>query len=196
MHGVEKMTERESHISIEILKSLTRLDKQTGKVYWNPRGVENFTDGDRKAIHSCATWNKRFSGKEAFSHGSGNGYLHGCLFNEKFYAHRIVFALFHGHWPISTIDHINGIKTDNRPENLRDVDHRENMLNQPLKKSNTTGFTGVSIDDERNKFVATITINRKTKHLGRFDIVDDAVAARNLASAEFGFHKNHGRKSS
>jgi uncharacterized protein (DUF433 family) len=36
-------------------------------------------------------------------------------------AHRIAWVLHYGGWPDNVIDHINGVKTDNRIENLRDV---------------------------------------------------------------------------
>lgn len=45
----------------------------------------------------------------------------------KFRAHRLVYVAFIGPIPPELqINHINGIKTDNRPENLEVVDAREN----------------------------------------------------------------------
>ena len=58
--------------------------------------------------------------------------------------HRAAWALYHGRWP-SEIDHLNGIKTDNRLCNLREVSGRENLQNRVWKwKPNArTGLPGV-----------------------------------------------------
>ena len=48
----------------------------------------------------------------------------GFLVDKKMYqAHRLAWLYVHGDWPNSQIDHINGVRTDNRIENLRDVPH-------------------------------------------------------------------------
>ena len=44
-----------------------------------------------------------------------------------FFAHRVVWMMVHGEWPEHTIDHINGVKTDNRIQNLRDITSLENI---------------------------------------------------------------------
>ena len=61
--------------------------------------------------------------------------------------HRAAWALYYGRWP-SEIDHLNGIKTDNRIENLREVSHGENDQNRVWKwKPNArTGLPGVCYD--------------------------------------------------
>lgn len=41
-------------------------------------------------------------------------------------AHRIAWVVYYGGWPNDVIDHINGVKSDNRIENLRDVTQSEN----------------------------------------------------------------------
>ena len=45
------------------------------------------------------------------------------------YLHRIAWALVYGRFP-KQIDHLNGIKTDNRLENLREVTMSENDENR------------------------------------------------------------------
>ena len=45
-------------------------------------------------------------------------------------AHTLVWALYYGHWPRQTIDHINLKKGDNRIANLRDVSLSVNVLSR------------------------------------------------------------------
>ena len=69
----------------------------------------------------------------------------------KISLHRSVFAYHHGRWPEKTIDHINGCRTDNRIENLREVSQSENMTNTvyPWKPNKDTGLPGICRNDER-----------------------------------------------
>ena len=67
----------------------------------------------------------------------------------KMYAilmHHAVWAWHNGCFPTMQLDHINGIETDNRFENLREVSSSENMLNRLLdwKPNIVTGVPGVS----------------------------------------------------
>ena len=59
--------------------------------------------------------------------------------------HRAIFAVCHGRWPTETIDHINGCKTDNHIENLREASQSDNKLNQllPWKPNKDTGLPGI-----------------------------------------------------
>lgn len=174
-------------ISIDDLRTMVRLDVETGRLYWLQRDRRFFPD-DR----ACNSWNAQNPGKEAFAINS-NGYRQGSLFGKKVYAHVIVFAIHHGRWPSGAIDHISGDRLDNRPENLRDVSHIENMRNQPISRASTTGHTGVHFSAKRSRYEAHITISGKTKHLGRYRTISEALAARKLAEREYGFHANHGR---
>lgn len=57
--------------------------------------------------------------------------------------HRVIWFYFNGEIPEGyEIDHINGIKNDNRLENLRCVTHTENMNNPITKEKLRTANTG------------------------------------------------------
>ena len=113
--------------------------------------------------------------------------------NKKTYpAQRLAWASVHGEWPQGSIDHINQIKTDNRIENLRVVNYSLNAHNTPLRATNISGVKGVSLRSLRNgrrpnkKWVASIMVNGKRKHLGNFLTVEDAAKARADAEKELG----------
>ena len=107
--------------------------------------------------------------------------------------HRLIWLYVHGKFPDNHIDHVNGIKDDNRIENLRDVSRQENLRNAAKYKNNTSGHLGVSWNTRSDKWNAQIKVDGKNKHLGFFNILEDAVEARKLASIEHDFHENHGR---
>ena len=65
-------------------------------------------------------------------------------------------------------DHINGNTYDNRKKNLRNCTQRENIHNAKLYKTNKTGYKGVSINTQYNKYEARIIINGKGIFLGRY----------------------------
>lgn len=93
-------------------------------------------------------------------------------------AHRLAWLYMMGEWPTYTIDHINGIKGDNRIENLREATDSENKQNfRKPSRNNTAGFLGVSFSKKDKKFRASISVDGKQKHLGNFDTAEKASAA-------------------
>jgi len=85
--------------------------------------------------------------------------------------HRITYLLHNPDMDQSlTIDHINGIKTDNRIENLRAVSTQQNTFNRHTNK----GFSWVPT---LQKFRADIGVDYKVVYLGLYDTILDARAA-------------------
>ena len=60
--------------------------------------------------------------------------------------HWAIWAWHNGRFPTMQLDHVNGIETDNRIENLREVNAAENQLNILLawRPNAVTGVPGVS----------------------------------------------------
>lgn len=173
--------------SPELLRKLLRYEPETGKLFWLPRPIEMFA-----TVGAGKIWNSRYPGKEAFTADNGTGYRHGEVNGKTLRSHRVIWAIVHGTWPTGDIDHINGVKTDNRIANLRDVSSSINQRNAKKRDDNTSGYNGVSRYRQSGKWQAHITIDGKNKHLGYFDTPDDAVAARAAAERGLGFTERHG----
>jgi hypothetical protein len=96
--------------------------------------------------------------------------------------HRLAWLYVHGEWPARCIDHINGIKHDNRIANLREATHSQNSMNVAVRPdANSSGFKGVSWHRGAKKWRATINKSRKQIHLGFFS--DPAAAHAAYAAA-------------
>lgn len=105
-----------------------------------------------------------------------HGYRQICIGYKLVKAHRIAWFLYYGEWPKNCIDHVNGIKTDNRIVNLRDVNHRWNNQNlHAARDGSASRFLGVSLDGMRWR--AQIRVNGKNRNLGRFNTEQEAYAA-------------------
>lgn len=102
----------------------------------------------------------------------GKNYYFVNNYKTRKYLHQVILGKEEG----SVIDHINQNTLDNRKENLRHVDKRMNALNISVPNSNnTSGYTGVSWDKVKKKWVARRRINGKYKFLGYFSEKMDAV---------------------
>ena len=95
-------------------------------------------------------------------------------------AHRVAWFLHTGGWPEYYIDHINGNRSDNRLENLRDIDHALNTQNIETRGAESDNPTGVRVVGI-NQYKAEICISEKMVHLGMFETKPEAVAAYRVA---------------
>ena len=72
---------------------------------------------------------------------SPNGYRRINIDGRSYLEHHLVFLYHHGRLP-KELDHINGIRNDNRIENLRECTRRQNLANRYYKNIGT-GLRGV-----------------------------------------------------
>jgi len=101
------------------------------------------------------------------------GYLQLMVDGHMTFVHRFIWFYVHGTWPIGNIDHIDGNRSNNRIANLRDVSQAMNIQNERKPRSNNkSGFLVVKAN--RGLWKAEISINGKTKFLGRFKTPEEA----------------------
>jgi len=159
-------------ITQEQLKKLLDYDRETGVFKWKTTTNCRIRVGD---VAGCL---------------DENGYIKIRLFNKAYRAHRLVWLYTYGKFPEDDMDHINGIKNDNRIINLRAVTQAENARNLRLRKDNTSGYIGVGWDTGKNKW--RVTISRK--QYGRFKSKSDAITKAKKIYKELGYHENHGNR--
>lgn len=179
---------REDSIGPEVLRQLLDYDPEAGVLTWRRRPREFF-----KTQRAFVQWNNRYPGTEAIGCPSSTGYKHGRVLNIAVLAHRVCWAIYHGQPPRNQIDHINGDGLDNRIVNLRDVNRRENGLNQKIPHDNVSGRIGVWWNERSRMWAAKIGKDNRSISLGEYEDFRLACAARYGAERALGYHLNHGR---
>lgn len=113
----------------------------------------------------------------------GTGYLTLRILGVQQYLHRLAWFYVHGKWPDNAIDHINGVRADNRIANIRDVTRTVNNQNlQGAQENSKSGYLGVR--EHKGRFHANIGVNSKSKFLGSFDTAELASEAYQQAKLE------------
>jgi hypothetical protein len=112
-----------------------------------------------------------------FGQLSPAGYLVCGIGGRQYRLHRLAWLYVYGEFPKLELDHINGVRTDNRICNLRECTRSENLQNQ-------RGVSGAWQLKKSGKWVAAIGLNKKTKRLGSFHTFDEAHQAYLKAKQE------------
>ena len=174
-------------VSIEQLNDMLEYRPDTGEFIWRERS-EDFPS----PMPSIRGFNSRCAGKPVYEEGH-KGYRRIQILGKRYKSHRLAWAMHYGNWPADQIDHINGVRSDNRIKNLRDVPQIENSRNMKRPSNNMSGVTGVGWDKINFRWVATISVKEKNIFLCRSKDFAVAVAARKAAEKKYNFHPNHGR---
>ena len=143
-------------------------DYRDGKLYWRVKVWTNVAPGDR-----AGTVKKQ-------------GYRKITIGGQEYMEHRLVYQWHHDGPVPDYIDHINGVRDDNRIENLRASDQRLNQGNRKAQASSSR-YKGVRWD--WGGWRASITVNQREEPLGRYRSEEEAAEAYNRRAVEvFGDH--------
>ena len=149
------MREQAEHLSSkeELMRQLFSMTcyREGGHLFWNEK-----------------VGKKNLIGVEVGSINPTDGYRYAKCRGRMVAIHRAIFFLFNGYLP-EQVDHINGNRQDNRPENLRSCSQTENQHNRIAR--------GVHFNKRIKLYQAYIRLNRKRIHLGYYGDYSSARAA-------------------
>lgn len=103
------------------------------------------------------------------------GYRRIVVFGRSVAAYRLAWFFSFGTWPPEDVDHINGIRSDDRLANLRLASRSQNNCNRGPQKNNRTGYIGVHPD--HGTYRARINFQRRRINIGNFPTADAAARA-------------------
>jgi len=116
------------------------------------------------------------------------GYRQTSLFYVQYKEHRLVWLYHNGCFPKHEIDHINGVRDDNRIENLRECTSAQNKQNLRVctKRNDSTKILGVHQQiSKSNSYTARISVNGKNLYLGSFKTKEEASEAYIAAKRKY-----------
>lgn len=164
--------------TLAYLRECLSYNPGTGELTWRERPRHHF-----KNERDFKSWNTRFSGKSAGS-VHPKGYLTvGLSPYGSIKAHRVCFALSHGCWPTGLVDHRDRQNAHNSIFNLREATRSQNRVNSKPRLDSVSGIKGVR-QWSSGKWRASITVQKRWRHLGMFETKEEAIAAYNRAAKE------------
>lgn len=144
----------------EFVRERLNYNQETGEFFWKIRPSNNTRDGQVAGVVNP------------------KGYRVIKINAVGYKAHRLAWLYVYGVWPTKDVDHVNGIKHDNRISNLREITTSENAQNRRYANANgTSGFLGVTWQPTYKKWAAYIGVNGKRKTIGRYKTAIEASEA-------------------
>lgn len=153
------------HITQSRAHELLRYEPETGLFFWKIKPSTKIRAG-------ALAGHTRVKGKK---------YVAIVVENQLYLAHRLAWLYVHGRFPSNLIDHINGIRDDNRIANLREVTYQENSHNSGRQLRAQCPFRGLK--KRGNSWQAAIRVNKKSIYLGSFKTAEEASDAYLAARA-------------
>lgn len=157
-------------LTYERASELLRYDPNTGLISW---AVSRPGRG------------RIFAGKAAGYVSKRDGYVCLMVDHKMYRAHRIAFLLQTGSHPVLDIDHINGDRSDNRWENLRQVSKSKNQQNRHCKTTKRKYADlpfGVEtcdawLENRKKPYAVRLWLNGRKRLIGYFRSVEEAAIA-------------------
>lgn len=135
------------------------------------------------------------AGQVAGSISTSDGYRYIRVEWKLYPAHRLIWLWMTGVYVCDgkEIDHIDGVRDNNKLSNIRVVTKAENARNTKRYSSNTSGFSGVCFDKRRKVWYSRIKVNHRDVYLGSSPDINVSIKLRKDAEVKYGYHPNHGR---
>lgn len=157
----------------ELLKECShRLKYVDGELFWENPSARRTHKGD------LAGWE------------DNRGYRRLEIMGRSYMMHRLIFFIHHGYFP-EIVDHIDGVKLNNKIENLREVTPSQSSCNIKTRFNSISGVKGVTWRKDRSRWIARITIRGKVYHIGSYKNVEDA--EKGIQEKRSELHGEYGR---
>lgn len=160
-------------LSADFIDSILSFDEKSGRFYWiKPSKYHNEKIGAQAGCPRSGYWRIK-------------------IHRLPYLRSRLAFCVSFRKWPDLYVDHINGDTLDDRPDNLRVVNHYQNAWNHVRQQRGRKLAAGIRILPSGN-FQARITYKHKQIALGAFPTIMDALIAR--CEAEENLYRQFRRK--
>lgn len=153
-----------SEITQQTALEYLRYEPETGFLFWRKKA------SDKTVIGKRAGWQR-----------SPNGYRQVGLVKEIVYEHRLIWLIVTGAFPEFQIDHRNGLKYDNKFDNLREASGTQNLANIGVKRDNTSGTKNVHWCNTKKRWIVKVKRSGSVHHVGAFSDYGTAVIAADAA---------------
>ena len=110
------------------------------------------------------------------------GYVEVQVDGLRFLGHRLAWYYVNKEWPECGLDHIDGVRSNNRIANLRLATQSQNLCNKAIQSNNKCGVRGVVWDERRGKWRAYANLAGRHYHGGHHDSLEAAKKAREKLS--------------
>ena len=163
--------DKSSLLTAARLRELLHYSPESGVFTWIVRPSNNVHIGDTAGCRGS------------------KGYLYITTNRRLYLAHRLAWLYMRGEWPTAQIDHVDGIRGNNRFSNLREATSSQNMQNQRRARiNNRSVLLGVSRSGAKGPWIARICVDKEERFLGHFPTPELAHAAYLQAKRELHTH--------